>query len=86
MGWGAVGWVGFGVVVVWFLFWGFLLFSNVLSVIVYFWFCHREDKWRLLQVVWNSVHTFVAEVKSSKDWKYFFLEITFMRNRDHVGY
>jgi len=64
----------------------FLFFLNVLSVIFTSGYYHREEKCRLLQLIWNSVHTFLAEARSSKGCIYFFLQVMCMRNLDHVGY
>lgn len=65
-------------VVVW------VFFLNVLSVIFTSGYCHREEKYRLMQLIWNSVHIFLAEAKSNKDCIPY-LQITYMRTIDHVG-
>lgn len=70
------------------LVWFYLCFlkKKILSVIFTYGYCHREVKCRLLQLIWNSVNSFLAEAKSNKDCKYYFLQITYTRNIDHVGY
>lgn len=63
-----------------------IFFFYVLSVIFTSGYCHREDKCGLLHLIWESVHTFLAEVGSNKDCIHNFLMITCMRNIDHIGY